>query len=209
MREEMAELVYPVAAHVLDLRARLERGERRVFAEEQAALRGLLKTQNEAQRWPDYAGDGERFFGVRYALTCWVDEVMIDSPWGAEWNERKLETELYFTTDRAFRFWQQADIAQSQSGTDALEVFYLCVMLGFRGEGPTSPQTLADWRDAVEEQLARAQSKTWAGPQELQPDIDSAPRRGRDRLRLALMSVVALLAVIIPAVAYLLVRKPG
>jgi type VI secretion system protein ImpK len=207
MREEIAELVHPVVAQALDLRARLDRGERPDFAAEQAELRALLKTQNEAQRWPEYAGDGERFLGIRYALTCWADEVLIDSPWEREWNERKLEEQLYFTNDRAFRFWQQADVAQARSGTDALEVFYLCVMLGFRGEGPPPPQTVAGWRDAVEEQLTRAQSKSWAGPQELQPDVYSAPRRGRDRLRLTLVALVALLGVLIPAVTYLVLRR--
>ncbi len=208
MREEIAELVHPVVAYALDLRARLDRGEKPDFGAEQAELRSRLKTQNEAQRWPEYAGDGERFLGVRYALTCWVDEVLIDSPWEREWNERKLEEQLYFTNDRAFRFWQQADVAQARSGTDALEVFYLCVMLGFRGEGPTAPQTPTGWRDAVEEQLTRGQSKNWAGPQELQPDVYAAPRRGRDRLRLVLMSLVVLLAVLIPTVTFLFVR-PG
>ncbi|HVS38397.1 MAG TPA: DotU family type IV/VI secretion system protein [Gemmataceae bacterium] len=207
MREEIAELVHPVVAHALNLRSRLERGERLNFADEQAELRGLLKTQNEAQRWPDYAGDGERFLGIRYALTCWVDEILIDSPWEHQWNERKLEEQLYFTNDRAFRFWQQADVAQSRSGTDALEVFYLCVMLGFRGEGPTSPQTLLGWRDAVEEQLGRTQSKNWAGPQEMQLDVYAPPRRGRDRLRLVLLSVVVLLAILIPTVTYLLMSS--
>ena len=99
-------------------------------------------------------------------------------------------------------------MAQARSGTDALEVFYLCVMLGFRGEGPTAPQTLAGWRDAVEEQLTRGQSKNWAGPQEMQPDVYAAPRRGRDRLRVVLMSLVVLLAVLIPTVTFLFVRPP-
>ncbi len=173
MREEIAELVHPVVAYALDLRARLDRGEKPDFGAEQAELRSRLKTQNEAQRWPEYAGDGERFLGIRYALTCWVDEVLIDSPWEREWNERKLEEQLYFTNDRAFRFWQQADVAQARSGTDALEVFYLCVMLGFRGEGPTQPQTLTGWRDAVEEQL------TARPEQELGRPAGAAARRLR------------------------------
>jgi type VI secretion system protein ImpK len=207
MREEIAELVHPVVAYALDLRARLERGEKPDFPAEQAELRSLLKTANEAQKWPEYAGDGERFLGIRYALTCWADEILIDSSWERVWNERKLEEQLYFTNDRAFRFWQQADVAQARSGMDALEVFYLCVMLGFRGEGPPAPQTLQGWRDAVEEQLARAQSKNWAGPQELQPDVYAAPRRGRDRLRLVLMTLVVLLAMLIPTVTFLFVRR--
>jgi type VI secretion system protein ImpK len=208
MREEIADLVYPVVSYGLDLKARLERGERPDFAAEQAELRNRLKNENEARRWPEYGGDGERYLGIRYALTCWLDEVLIDSPWDRQWNERKLEEQLYFSNERAERFWQQADLAQGRAETDAVEAFYLCVMLGFRGEGPVRPQTLHGWRDAVEDQLSRGQGKSWPGPQEMQPDVFAPPRRARDRLRLVLMGLVGLLAVIIPWVTYLLVKHP-
>jgi type VI secretion system protein ImpK len=210
MREEIADLVYPVVSYGLELKARLERGERPDFPTEQAELRNRLKTENESRKWPEYGGDGERYLGVRYALTCWLDEVLIDSPWQEQWNERKLEEQLYFSNERAERFWVQSDLAQRRAETDALEAFYLCVMLGFRGEGPgrcSPPQTLHGWRDAVEEQLSRTQGKAWPGPQEMQPDVFAPPRRARDRLRLVLMGVVALLAVIIPWATFLLVRK--
>jgi type VI secretion system protein ImpK len=206
MREEIAELVYPVLSHGLDLKARLERGERPDFAAEQAELRSRLKTDNEARRWPDYGGDGERFLGCRYALTCWLDEILIDSPAERYWTEHHLEDQLYLTNERAERFWQQADLAQGRAATDALEVFYLCVMVGFRGEGPARPQTLRGWRDAVEEQLQRGQAKEWPGPQATQPEVYAPPRRGRDRLRLVLMSLVAALAVIVPLTTILVVK---
>jgi type VI secretion system protein ImpK len=209
MREEIADLVYPVMAHGLALKARLEHGEKPDFASEQVELKGLLKAEAESRRWPDYGGDGERFLGIRYALTCWLDEILIDSPWEREWNERKLEEQLYFTNERAERFWQQADLAQARSETDAVEAFYLCVMLGFRGEGPPRPQTMQTWRDAVEEQLARGQNKTWPGPQEIQPEAYAPPRRGRDRLRLVLMGLVALVAVVVPTVTYVVVHAVG
>ena len=73
-----------------------------------------------------------RFLGVRYGLTCWLDELFIlYSPWERLWNERKLEASLYGTNDRAWRFWEQARLAESRAGSSALEVFYLCVILGF------------------------------------------------------------------------------
>jgi type VI secretion system protein ImpK len=208
MREEIADLVYPVVSYGLDLKARLERGERPDFAAEQAELRNRLKTENESRKWPEYGGDGERYLGIRYALTCWLDEVLIDSPWERQWNERKLEEQLYFSNDRAERFWQQADMAQGRAETDALEAFYLCAMLGFRGEGPARPQTLHGWRDAVEEQLSRAQGKAWPGPQEKELKAEAPARRGRDRLRLVLMGLVGLLAVLIPMISYMIVAYP-
>ena len=197
MREEIAELVHPVVAYALDLRARLDRGERPDFAAEQAELRTLLKTQNEAQRWPEYAGDGERFLGIRYALTCWVDEVLIDSPWEREWNERKLEEQLYFTNERAFRFWQQADVVQARSGTDALEVFYLCVMLGFRGELREEPAKLQAWVTNTQARLVRQQGQEWPAPPEHDPPTDVPPRHARERFeRMVFIAAIVTLALI-------------
>src|SRR5207237_236794 len=109
MREEIANLVHPVLAYGLRLKGRLDRGEEANLETEQATLRGLLLSEGEARRWADFGGEAptertisppaedgvrrpERFLGVRYALACWLDEIFVlDSPWGQEWNERKLE----------------------------------------------------------------------------------------------------------------------
>src|SRR5579884_2427857 len=174
MREEIANLVYPTLAYGLELRERLEYGERPDMAAEQAHLRGLLKTAAEAQRWPDYGGDGDRWLGIRYALACWVDEILtLHSPWRPQWQNHILEESLYGTRDRAWNFWAQAKRAQARPGIDAVEAYYLCVMLGFRGEGPDKPETITSWCEWVREQLAREQSRSWPGlPAELQPEVN-------------------------------------
>ncbi len=207
MRQEIADIVFPVIAHALQLRERLENGEALDLATEQAELRARLKTTAEAQRWPDYGGDGERYLGIRYALACWLDEIFIlDSPWGQQWNERKLEESLYQSEpQRAWRFWAQAKMAQGRSAIDALEVFYLCVMLGFRGDGPEPPETVQGWREGVEAQISRGQGQTWPGPQEMQPEGHALPRRGRERLRRAALTLIAVAAVLIPTAVFVLV----
>jgi len=208
MRQELADFVFPLISYALQLRERLENGESADLAAEQAELRSRLKTAAEAQRWPDYAGDGDRFLGIRYALTCWLDELFIlDSPWGKQWNERKLEESLYQSEpQRAWRFWAQAKMAQARSSIDALEAFYLCVMLGFRGDGPEAPETLLSWRENVEAQLSRAHGQTWQGPQEMKPESNALPRRGRERLRRAALLLVAAAAVVIPTATFVLVE---
>src|SRR5205823_14678794 len=107
------------------LRGRLERGERLDLPREQAELKTLLMADNELRTLPDYVGEGNfgqtimgaprtgppAFRGVRYALTSWLDELcIVDAPkdWAANWNEQKLETALYGTNDRAWRFWEEA-----------------------------------------------------------------------------------------------------
>jgi type VI secretion system protein ImpK len=208
MRDELAEIVYPTVAYALQVRAGLERGDDLNMAAVQSELRTLLKNTNEAMRWPEYGGDGDRYLGMRYALACWIDELFIlDSPWGPQWNERKLEESLYGSNERAWKFWFQAKLAQARPGTDALEAFYLCVMLGFRGEGPEKPETVATWRDSVEAQLARVHNQPWPGPQELQPDLNAVPRRAKERLRKLLIAVIAVVALLIPAATFYLVYR--
>ena len=118
MRQEIDERVYPVMLRALELRDRLSRGEALDFETEQAALRGLLL--NEAQpRTSEQAADGRengdapRKPDVRYLLACWLDEFFIGfTPWAEQWQEKKLETSLYGTNDRAWRPWEQARQAE-------------------------------------------------------------------------------------------------
>jgi type VI secretion system protein ImpK len=207
MRAEIADLVYPTLAYGLELRDRLERGESADMATEQAQLRSLLKTEAEALRWPDYGGDGDRWLGIRYALACWVDEILtLHSSWGPDWQNHILEESLYGTRDRAWNFWAQARRAQARPGLDAAEAYYLCVMLGFRGEGPGKPETLASWCEGLREQLAKQKNRAWPGlPAEQQPQGNSMPRRTRERLRRILIGVTGILAVLIPLAMYILV----
>ena len=59
---------------------------------------------------------GDRYLGVGYPLACWFDEIFIldpASPWKEEWREHTLEAGLYDSRDRAYKFWQQAEQAES------------------------------------------------------------------------------------------------
>src|SRR5262245_19094635 len=113
MRDEIANLVYPVLLHGIGLKAKLERGLRPTLAAEQAALKGLLGSGTHAppfgaERDPNTTMGRERFLGIRYALACWLDEIFIDSPWKREWDENKVESALYQTNIRHRNFWEQA-----------------------------------------------------------------------------------------------------
>jgi hypothetical protein len=78
---------------------------------------------------------GKDFWGVRYPLVCWLDEIFTSasSPWADMWNEQKVEVELYATNDRAWKFWEQAKLSEEFNSTDILEVFFLCTVFGFQG----------------------------------------------------------------------------
>jgi type VI secretion system protein ImpK len=228
MRDEIARLVHPVLDRGLELRQRLLRGERPVLYAEQAILKGLLLTEEEAQRLVDFGGEPEvrpvnrarttsdvgvqetdpQFLGVRYALVCWLDEVFVlDSPWESQWNERKLEGALYGTNDRAWQFWEQARRAESRPGTDALEVFYLCVMLGFRGELREDPEKLGAWIAGTRGRLARPPE--WTPPPSADPPTDVPLLRGRQSLQRMVFLGGLVLLLVIPVLAFFLVQQLG
>ena len=219
MQESIAQLVHPVFSYGLQLKERLSRGEALTFEIEQAALKGLLLSEIEARRWADFAGDGDpaggssgrgrgaqQFLGIRYALVCWLDELFIlDSPWSARWNERKLEVALYGTNDRAWKFWEQAKQTEARSGSDAIEVFFLCVMLGFRGEVVEEPERLRGWVAAARSQLARVKGQEWVAPPELVPTSHVPPLVGRQRLLRMVVTGGVLLLVLVPLMTVVLI----
>jgi type VI secretion system protein ImpK len=228
MHEAVAALVYPVIGSCLDLKGRLERGERPDFATEQGTLRGLLLTEVEARRWADYGGDQagasgdsgvrpaapttrpDRFLGVRYALVCWLDEVFIlDSPWSRQWNEHKLEVELYGTNDRAWKFWEQARRAEVRASPDALEAFYLCVMLGFAGDLREQPERLQAWAGSARGRVGQVRDLEWPFAAEVEPATNVPPLYGREKLRRMVLSGGLVLLLLIPVLVFFVVRQLG
>jgi type VI secretion system protein ImpK len=220
MRQEIANLVHPVFEHGLRLRDRLGRGEETSLEAEQAALLGLLLGDREARRHPDYGGDdpgaapagpGEEaagpFLGARYALVCWLDELFIlASPWGQRWNEYKLEGRLYGSNDRAWRFWDQARLAAVRS-PDALEAYFVCVMLGFSGELEGDSEALSGWVAATRHQIQQATATGWRGVPGLELPTRVAPLSGRAGLRRMLLVASVVLLAVVPAVAWVLARR--
>jgi type VI secretion system protein ImpK len=223
MRAELVEVVYPIIAYGLRLKDRLNRGDDASLNEEQANLRKLLKSSGESRRLPDFGGQPideadlgragalrNHFLGSRYALACWLDDLFIfDSPWGEQWKEYSLEYALYQSRDRAYVFWDQVRLAESRVETDALEVFYLCVMLGFRGDYRDKPDRVRAWRDTAEAQLSRGQSGKWQGPGELPATTNVPPLRAREQLRGVMLAGGLLLGLLVPVIAYFVVSQMG
>jgi len=209
MNTELAKIVDQVLLCGLDIKDRLDKGEQLDFSLMQSQLRALLKSEMEARKWPDYGGDaqvsgttigGQRphsFLGIRYALACWLDELFIvGSRWSDQWKEQALEPELYQARERADRFWEQARRAEARPNSDALEAYFLCSMLGFRGKYASAPDKLRDWCDSVEPRLTKRYDKGFEVPPPKQPPCNVPPRYGRDRLRTVIL-IGALLAAVL------------
>ena len=221
MHDDLANLVHSIFDHGLALRDRLEAGAALDLEREQAALKSRLLTEEQAQCCHDFGGppDGNAppadtapplFLGGRYALTCWLDELFsLDATWGPAWRERPLEASLYGTTDRAWKFWQQAERAEARPGTEALEVFYLCVMLGFRGERAGAADKIGAWAAATRERLTRTQKTAGQPPLAMEPPTNVPALRGRDRLRRLVVAGGMALMVLIPLAVLVVARQLG
>ncbi|MGE3807109.1 MAG: DotU family type IV/VI secretion system protein [Gemmataceae bacterium] len=212
MRDEFARLVSPIFQNALFLRARLAAGETLNLNQEQANLKGMLKEEGDPDLVAEFGGDpgsgNERFLGARYFMTCWLDELFVEhSLWGKQWGDQPLEKDLYGTDERGALYWEQATRAETRPREDALEICFLCVMLGYRGSRRDRPEELQKWVDTVGKRVSRAQGKDWSPPAELDPPIQVAPLRGREKLRGVSIAFLAFLVAVVPPFAYLLYSR--
>lgn len=129
MTPRFARAVDPVFNEVLVLLDRIHRGEQLEPREQRLVIRGLLE---QAQA---FVGTGREWELARYAMISWIDEMLVDSPWTAAewWSNNVLEMEFYNTRACYEQFFVLAKEASALPQRDALEAFYLCMMLGFRG----------------------------------------------------------------------------
>jgi type VI secretion system protein ImpK len=218
MNPQFSELVHPVISYALDLKDRLDNGDEPDLETEQRQLIDRLRSDSETRRLGDYTGDGAVFLGARYALTCWIDELFIVySSWSDLWKEKILEVTLYGSRDRAWKFWDQAEIAlrrpntprlTTPPGPDALETFFLCVVLGFRGKYLENPAKVKEFVEEMRPQVTRPGS--WSVPREIAVNTNVEPLLGRTALGrvigmyggLSLVLVLVLL-IVLGALGYL------
>ena len=129
MTPEFAKAVDPIFLHVLELLERIERNETPVAKDERARVRAQIdRAEAMLGRKPDWEL-------AKYAMVAWIDDLLIEAPWDGRmwWEENALEVELFNSRDAFTKFYTQAEEAQQLTKKDALEVFYVCVVLGFRG----------------------------------------------------------------------------
>ena len=227
MEQTLANLVYPVVSQGLAVKSRVSSGQPVELLATQAIFMDLLKVNDASFGGADFRGDTQRssalslssmrsmdssllpeqFLGIRYALVCWLDELFTDeTPWGRKWNESKLEVELYGSNDRAWKFWSQARLAQARPATDCLEVFYLCCMLGFRGDLREQPEDLQKWIAGAKHRLGQVSDLHWPLATEIEPETAVPPLRGRLQLRRLIAVACVALLFAIPTLSFLAVH---
>ena len=189
----------------LELKGRLERGQRPRFDAEYNRIRTLLLAGGELDFDNIYRGDlvnvnvrattaasnmSNMFLGVQYALACWLDEIFIvyaPKWWAEEWTGRSLEQSLLGgTQEREWRFWDQARKAEGPKGSpEAVECFLWAVMLGFRGrpESAAPPLDPVSWVENTRRRVIATRQSEFPTPPSREAPTDVPPLRGSERLR--------------------------
>lgn len=197
MESELVKKSYSIFNYAIKLKERLDAGEALDIEREQGTLTGMLNGV-EPYGVSDQGGGGV-FLGARYALACWLDEYFIVyTSWADAWNGRKLEVKFYGGTSQRFaKFWEQAELAQKRHGKDVLEVYFLCVVLGFRGKMINDPGALQVWVENTRRQVIRAGE--WPSPRDRGVTTNVEPLTGRQlfRRRLVVQGALTLIVVLV------------
>ena len=204
MTPKFAQAVDPIFLHVLRLLERVSSGENPSPQDERLGIRALID-QAEA-----IVGAGQEWELAKYALVSWIDEVLLEIPWDGRdwWGNNVLEVELFNTRLCNEQFYVRAQEASSLSRRDALEVFYVCVVLGFRGlyrepelaymltQSHGLPPDLETWAKQVSLAIRLGQGrKPLAGP--VREIYGAPPLRAKPRVAWSWLTAVLLLGLIV------------
>lgn len=138
MTPQFAKAIDPIFLYTLGLMTRITEGQQPSAHEERSQIRALID-QGAAS-----VPGGESWELAKYAIVSWIDDLLVNSPWkdASWWQDNVMEVELFNTRLCFQQFFVNAQRAATLSSRDALEVYYLCGILGFRGLY-ADPQTAA------------------------------------------------------------------
>ncbi|MCA9132273.1 MAG: DotU family type IV/VI secretion system protein [Planctomycetales bacterium] len=131
MTPRFAEAVDPILLHVFSLLERIDSGTTISPTEEKRTLEDLLRQAdarlaNQPQLWEP----------AKYALATWIDEMLVDAHiWEGQnwWRDNVLEWSLFKMRKCNDLYYVNANTALNAGADDALQMIYVCVLLGFRG----------------------------------------------------------------------------
>jgi len=181
-----------------------------------AHVKQLLAAADARARASGYDGDSVKL-GV-YAFIALLDESVLNSaqPMFADWSRQPLQEEVFgehMAGENFFRTLQDLLRRQdSEQLADVLEVYHLCLLLGFRGRyGVGDPAALNSISSMVNQKIQRIRGAT---PDELVPDWQRPGQEnvtlGRDawaRRLLLILGGTAGLAIVLFLLYWLVLRS--
>jgi type IV/VI secretion system ImpK/VasF family protein len=191
MNEPYADYVYPILTRGLEIKERVARGEDLdLTGVQRDFIQHLERPVDDALRG-DIQGDAQGWQGLRYALTCWLDEIFIEkdcppeqeSRWSRAWRGNLLEFALFRRAVGGAQFPVQSELALRTRNSDVVETFFLCWMLGFRGTLREDVASLSqDHIEPARRTISRALNKDFEAPPKREPRSFVPPLKGRGRM---------------------------
>lgn len=201
MTPQFAKSVDPIFLFGVDLIHRATSGAPVAAEHEHLRARAIFE-QAEAE-----LGAEKEWELAKYALVSWIDEMLVDTPWNGQnwWGNNVLEVHFFNTRLCNEQFFLRAKEASTLSRKNAQEVYFDCVVLGFRGLyrdenlaaqlAPVNnlPPTLAEWAEQISMSIRLGQGR----PPLSQPtrEIPGAPPLPSNRPAVAAWIVAALLLI--------------
>ncbi len=215
MTPRFAKAVDPVFAYVLDLFDRIDRGLKVNALDEKSRINAQLQTAgtmlSESEEWSRYA---------KYALIAWIDsELATVREWEGRdwWLQNSLEIDYHGQGLANHDFYYRAKEAGTLASKDALEVFYVCVVLGFRGfyenantedrmriiDSLQLPPDLKSWTKRQAQAIRLQQDRPQISDTSKQPDF-APPLDGKQTLLGTAVMFAIIAAVCLPLIYILL-----
>ncbi len=210
MSPEFSAAVDPIFTQVLSVIDKIEAGQTPSPEDVNTQIRGLIdQAENRLGQRPDWEL-------AKYALAAWVDDLLIEAPWEGRrwWEQNRLEFQLFRTAEAFTNFYLQSKKATELPQKDALEVFYVCVVLGFRGlygdpeatahaEDFGLPRSLDEWarRTSMSIQLGQGRPPLI---EQGRPGIGAPPLEGKYLLIGSALCCVLLVAITLATANYTL-----
>jgi type VI secretion system protein ImpK len=151
----LAELYAPVFAVIVQLRSTDQYGDPERLRQR---LRDLIR---EAEQAAEAAGAPfEDIRDASFSVVAFLDEAILSSEWDQkdDWLARPLQLERFDRYDAGeFFFDRVRSVLKAAHRAEVLEMYYLCMTLGFKGKYQIHGQDeLRQWIERAHEALSRA-----------------------------------------------------
>jgi type VI secretion system protein ImpK len=131
--QRLSEIFAPCFTLILNLRASDDLGD------PEGLRRRIKELLDDAEREALRVGASpDDIQSAKFALVAFIDETILSSDWPhkEEWTSTPLQLELYDQYDAGEVFFDRLERLRQEPGARAevLEVYYLCMTLGFKGK---------------------------------------------------------------------------
>jgi type VI secretion system protein ImpK len=198
-RENLALLYQGLLTGIVRLQS-----QRQHISDGESFRRRTKATLQEVEQVAVAAGyDSRDVKDTHFAVVAFLDSVVLNSkdPVRAEWERKTLQEELFGKSDAGVVFFEKLEHFRSRRDSeqlaDIVEVYLLCLLLGFEGRYSGGPRGELDGisqrtRMRIQDIRGRSRQISPTGGLPTEPTVRAPEQHSIDRFRLVTLGVVVL-----------------